>query len=190
MEDKSGNAAIEELEAIYNKNRKKPVEATPIVVASAPIVSVPKVVSREESAPILDPILTVIAPALETVQRQPVATSFDGIVSKVLQKKMDQIDREAEAKKKLIEEQFYDKLFALVDSVSTSDVTSPVLVQQPILVSAPLPVSSQVADPPAQKQKKHLSFREKFLVGLILGSVIGVSLLVLIIRVISGLGSA
>jgi hypothetical protein len=177
--EKPDTTAIEELEAIYNKNRKKPVEAAPVVAAPAPIISAPKVITNEESAPVLEPI-----------QRQPVATSFDGIVSKVLQKKMDQIDREAEAKKKLIEEQFYDKLFALVDSVSTSDVTSPVLVQQPILVSAPLPVSSQVADPPAQKQKKHLSFREKFLVGLILGSVIGVSLLVLIIRVISGLGSA
>jgi hypothetical protein len=108
---------------------------------------------------------------------------------------MDQIDQEAAAKKKLVEEQFYDKFYTLIDSVTTD---TPVQYQTPApqvvvqkSVSTQSPVSSQQVNPQETKpKKKGLTFKTKFIIGLALSGISGVAIITLVIRIISGLGSA
>jgi hypothetical protein len=99
--------------------------------------------------------------------------SFDKAVTRVLEQKMRQIDEEAVAKKREVEDRFYSKLYSFIDSI---DISSP-LPASP-LTPHPTPTVYTEPEPIAKPKQKNSYIYPKKLKVFIVVSIIIASLLI------------
>jgi hypothetical protein len=152
---------VEELDLLSSKIKptqtRQESSVTPKEIAQATSPQ-PLPEPAHEQAPSPKPVKNRPLPQMEHI-------SFDKAVTRVLEQKMKQIDEEAAAKKREVEDRFYSKLYLFIDSI---DVDSPIPTRQPIpppsSIIYPDPEPIAVAKP---KQKGSYVYPKKFKVFLV-----------------------
>jgi hypothetical protein len=137
---------VEELNMLSSK-----IKPTQIQQETSPLPTVQK---EAVQAPIPQPLSEPIpeqTPSSKLAKNKPSPVeriSFDKAITRVLEQKMKQIDEEAAAKKRTVEDRFYDRLYSLIDSIATD--TPP---QQIIPASQPiLPIATPLVSLPSKKK--------------------------------------
>jgi hypothetical protein len=147
------------------------IKPTQIQQESSPLPTVQKEVMQAPiSQPLSEPAKEQTSP-LKSAKNKPCPIehiSFDKAVTRVLEQKMKQIDEEAAAKKREVEDRFYSKLYSFIDAIDTSSPPpANNLPQQPPQVSVAQPQSATKSKP-----KSGYVYPMKFKVFLIVAIII------------------